>query len=280
MAAEYPGAIWAAIPGFGFPTGTHGQNKPGWIILHGTASGDGTAAEQVRFFQGNNQHGVHFVIGKDGQVVQMVALADAAYGNCCIDPPKHDAFWDEVLKTFSNLNCCTISIEHCKESANNSDILTSEQQAASFALVAWLCKHLNIPARPADVHGGITGHFSMNGINRANCPGWYPWNALWSFLGGAMVPQGPFVWPKVGTPGGPPSGTTFRQVINSFGLADADFLALNSWAQGYNLELAIADGTEVKLPGYAQPVPPDLASYQAYVDAVEKALLTFPKPPA
>lgn len=191
MSAEYPAAQWAPIPGFGFPMGSHGGNTPLFIILHGTASGDGTAQQQVAFFQGDNQHGVHFVIGKDGAVFQMVQLADAAYGNCCVDPaPAHAAFWDTILQRFSNLNTCTISIEHCKIAADNSDILTPAQQRASFALVAWLCKTLNIPARDADVNGGITGHFSMNGINRANCPGVYPWQQLWTYLsnGGLMVP--------------------------------------------------------------------------------------------
>ena len=191
MTAEYPGATWAPIPGFGFPMGAHGGNTPLFIILHGTASGDGTAQQQVAFFQGNNQHGVHFVIGKDGAVFQMVQLADAAYGNCCVDPaPAHAPFWDTILQRFPNLNCCTISIEHCKIAADNSDPLTPAQQDASFKLVAWLCKTLNIPARPADVSGGITGHFSLNGINRVNCPGTYPWQALWSYLTGGKGNNG------------------------------------------------------------------------------------------
>ncbi len=182
MSAEYPGASWVPIPGFGFPTGTHGQNKPRFIIVHATAGGDGTAMGQVNFFRNQSDHGVHFAIGRDGQVVQMVALADAAYGNCCIDEAKHDAFWDVVLREVNNLNLRTISIEHCKRSTDNSDTLTPAQQEASFKLIAWLCERLKIPARPADVNGGITGHYSLNGINRAHCPGPYPWAQLWAYL--------------------------------------------------------------------------------------------------
>jgi N-acetyl-anhydromuramyl-L-alanine amidase AmpD len=94
MSAEYPGASWAPIPGFGYdPRGSHGRegHAPKWIILHGTASGDGTAEQQARWFQGQRDHGVHFVIGKNGQVIQMVSLADAAYGNGILGA-KHDAF--------------------------------------------------------------------------------------------------------------------------------------------------------------------------------------------
>ncbi len=183
MTAEYPAASWYPTPGFGVPTGTHGQNKPRWIILHGTASGDGTAMQQARYFASTKQHGVHFVIGKDGTVIQMIALADAAYGNGIIQSP-HDSWWT------GNPNLCTISIEHCKTKPDNSDVLTPAQQDASFKLVAWLCKTLHIPARQADAQGGITGHFSIEGIDRKNCPGAYPWAALWKYLEGAMKPDG------------------------------------------------------------------------------------------
>ncbi len=257
MTAEYPDATFVPCPGFGFPNGSHGRlgHVVRWIILHGTASGDGTAEEQARFFSGTAQHGVHFVIGKDGKVMQLVALADAAYGNGILQQP-HDSWWTASV----NPNLVTVSIEHCKVKSDNSDVLTPEQQASSFKLVKWLCERFNIPGRKADASGGITGHFSIEGIDRKHCPGPYPWDALFAFLGGApvpqdggaMVPQGPFVFPTVGKE--IPSGTTFRQIIKGFGLTDADFTTINAWAKDYNLELPIKDGTEVKLPGYVVTV--------------------------
>lgn len=204
--AEYPEATWYPIPGFGFPQGTHGRSgfKSHWIIIHGTASGDGTALQQARFFAANGGHGVHFVIGKDGTVIQMVLLGDASYGNGIIQSP-HDAWWTSAV----NPNLTTVSIEHCKTHSDNSDPLTAAQQAASFRLVKWLCQKLNIPARKADGAGGITGHYSIEGIDRKYCPNTYPWEALWASLsapastatptstptpiqptGGPMVPAG------------------------------------------------------------------------------------------
>ncbi|HEY7127961.1 MAG TPA: N-acetylmuramoyl-L-alanine amidase [Ktedonobacterales bacterium] len=250
MSAEYPGATYVPCPGFGFPNGSRGRlgHVVRWIILHGTASGDGTAEEQARFFSRTAKHGVHFVIGKDGKVIQLVALADAAYGNGILQQP-HDSWWTASV----NPNLVTVSIEHCKVKHDNSDVLTPEQQAASFKLVKWLCEHFNIPGRKADASGGITGHFSIEGIDRKHCPGPYPWDALFDFLGGSMVPQGPFVFPTIGKE--IPTGTTFRQIITGFGLTDSDFTTINDWAKNYNLELPIQDGTEVKLPGYVVTAP-------------------------
>lgn len=197
MSAEYPGAGWVPCPGFGFPLGAHGRNgqTARWIILHGTASGDGTAQQQAQFFSGATDHGVHFVIGKDGAVIQLVALADAAYGNGGPTDQElavhaYDHLWDAEIASGVNLNLVTVSIEHCKTASDNSDVLTPAQQDASFKLVAWLCKTLNIPPRRADSNGGITGHFAINGIERIHCPGLYPWDALWNSLGGSTAGTG------------------------------------------------------------------------------------------
>lgn len=222
--AEYPEATWYPIPGFGFPQGTHGRSgfKSHWIILHGTASGDGTALQQARFFAANGGHGVHFVIGKDGTIIQMVLLGDAAYGNGIIQSP-HDSWWTSAV----NPNLTTVSIEHCKMHSDNSDPLTPAQQEASFRLVKWLCQKLGIPARKADGAGGITGHFSIEGIDRKYCPNTYPWEALWAYLGGTsaqpqppagpggvMVPSG---WHDNGTTLTAPNSVTvirgFREVV-------------------------------------------------------------------
>ncbi len=188
--AEYPAASWVTIPGFGYdPQGSHGRegHTPRWIVLHGTASGTPNAIDIARYFQGDPNNGTHFVIGRAGEVIQMVHLGDAAYGNGGptaeeLSEHKYAAFWQPTLNAGINFNFVTVSIEHCKITSDNSDQLTPAQQESSFKLVAWLCKTLNIPAWPADENGGITGHFSINGIERVDCPGSYPWDALWSYL--------------------------------------------------------------------------------------------------
>jgi hypothetical protein len=47
----------------------------------------------------------------------------------------------------------------------------------------------------ADDTTGITGHFSIDPVNRARCPGNFDWNALWNYLNGGnttmtQAPQG------------------------------------------------------------------------------------------
>jgi hypothetical protein len=43
--------------------------------------------------------------------------------------------------------------------------------------------------RLADATGGITGHFSIDPVNRSQCPGIYPWAALWAYLQPPAAPQ-------------------------------------------------------------------------------------------
>jgi len=163
---------------------------PKYIILHGTAGGTSAAAIGGYFqsTQGSdNPVSAHYVIGQDGMIVQCNKESDGAWGNGVITD-GHDPWWDGSV----NPNDITISIEHCKPSIDNSDALTPAQISASFTLIRHICQRHNIPMQPADATGGITGHYSMDPINRKNCPGAYPWNALWDFLkeGTMGVPQG------------------------------------------------------------------------------------------
>jgi N-acetyl-anhydromuramyl-L-alanine amidase AmpD len=169
---DEPGVLWV-------PTDHRwaGGNTPRYVIVHGTGSSLSETAQHVaQFFQTNDPPtSTHYVIGRDGAVVQCVAEADAAWGNGVISAGA-DVWWHD------NPNNYTISIEHVNDSANSTP-LTAEQQAASFALIGHICERHGIPKRPADASGGITGHYSIDPVNRAHCPGNYPWAALWAALG-------------------------------------------------------------------------------------------------
>src|SRR5579859_6738367 len=129
---DYSGALW--IPTEHFFDRRQGH-RARWIILHGTAGG-GDAINVGRYFQANQPPtSTHYVIGRDGQVVQCVRDMDGAWGNGPITE-GHDPWWDKAL----NPNLVTLSIEHCKLSADNREELTAAQEAASFALVAHLCR--------------------------------------------------------------------------------------------------------------------------------------------
>lgn len=157
-----------------------GGYKPLYVILHGTAGG--TSAQGIaNYFLSTVETGSpvssHYVIGTDGTVVQCVQETDGAWANGAITTGA-DSWWSSSV----NPNNLTISIEHCKVSSDNSDTLTSAQQAASFELIKDICGRWNIPMRAADASGGITGHYSIDPVNRSNCPGPYPWDELWNYV--------------------------------------------------------------------------------------------------
>lgn len=198
MTIGYAGAqqmiISAAYYTIGRPLG-----KPRWIFIHGTASGTGyTAQETARDFgspgwQANRHASTHYVIGYNGDIVQCVGEEHTAWGNGIISGPPgrapigggdphaaHDAWWDTTAKR--SVNEYSISIEHSKSQDNSSE-LSPEQEAASFKLINDICNRWGIPRHYGDASGGIIGHYSVDPINRSFCPGTYPWQRLFTYLG-------------------------------------------------------------------------------------------------
>jgi N-acetyl-anhydromuramyl-L-alanine amidase AmpD len=170
-------ALWVPNTNF-FPERNGFQ--PRYVIIHGTAGF--TSAKEVAYFfkaseTGPNPVSTHYILGLEGQLAQCVDERDAAWGNGYV-MEGHDPWWSLAL----NPNLITISIEHVKLSRDNSDELTPLQKAASFRLVKNICLRHSIPTRWADPLGGITGHFSMDPVNRSFCPGPYPWDELFSYL--------------------------------------------------------------------------------------------------
>jgi N-acetyl-anhydromuramyl-L-alanine amidase AmpD len=198
MSSDYGPAQWIPSPFYWPGRAGHAVR---WIILHGTAGGSSAQGVAAWFQDPRAQASTHYIIGPDGTVVQCVAEADSAWGNGIVqDGPGcnpayaagipegnrgHGRWWDGG----PNPNYGTISIEHVKGHVDNRDELTAAQQAASFALIAHLCARWQIPRRWADAAGGITGHFSIESVDRASCPGPYPWEALFAYLGGASMSQ-------------------------------------------------------------------------------------------
>lgn len=177
------GVLWVPSP-FHW-NGREGQ-EPHWLILHGTAGGTTAEAIAAWFQNPDAQASAHYIVGRDGTVVQCVRESDAPWANGIISGPPgtggdgvhHDSWWDSGI----NPNLVTISIEHVKPHIDNSDSLTEPQRASSFALIKHICQRTGILMRQANAQGGITGHYSMDPVNRSRCPGPYPWNDLWAYL--------------------------------------------------------------------------------------------------
>lgn len=210
------------------------QNTHEWLVLHKTASPGATSAQAIATFFANDPAAAstHYVVGQDGTIVQCVLEKDGAGGNCCLET-GHAAY----LPLGVNLNVRTVSIEHVDPASDNSTPLTEAQKAASFRLVRDICQRHNIPMRPGDSSGGIIGHRDIAPINRARCPGNYPWADLFSYLqgGGSMgVPAG---WKDDGQVLTAPNGVPVR-------LGFRDFVLNNTWSKD-NWPLGPEYGTDL-----------------------------------
>ncbi|HET7640648.1 MAG TPA: N-acetylmuramoyl-L-alanine amidase, partial [Ktedonobacteraceae bacterium] len=150
-----------------------GNYKPRYIILHGTA-GATTAEALGTYFRSttgtNNPVSSNYGIGMQGEVHEYVDSSRAAWANGALTS-GHDSFWSESI----NPNLITISIELCKSDINNMVDATEEQYTSVVELCKQLCQIYGIPAKKADLSGGITGHFSIDPVNRSMCPGIFDW---------------------------------------------------------------------------------------------------------
>lgn len=147
-------------------------NKDLSIVIHGTGSPVVPSAQEIALYFATNKDEVssHFVIDRTGKIVQCVSLLNGAAANCCLED-GHDTYWDKYAKKYTNLNLCTISIEHCND-ISNSLPPTPAQLQASIKLITYLSKKYNIPA------SRIKTHASIDPQSRKECPGNYPMNKV------------------------------------------------------------------------------------------------------
>jgi N-acetylmuramoyl-L-alanine amidase len=182
---DLPGAIWHPSPNLW--CGRDGSAVEG-IVLHGTAGGDGPSVAAM-LSDPAREASTHFVIGRDGAVFQLVRLRDSAWGNGIPDHPR----WPLVTERGGvNPNRYTVSIEHAKHSADNSDPLTDAQLVSSVALVRWLLSVLPelglaterfVERRDSGALRDIViGHCDIDSVNRAHCPGTWDWDAFVALL--------------------------------------------------------------------------------------------------
>src|SRR5581483_2487115 len=182
----YPNRSWGAF-----------TQKPRQIVIHGTATANATAQDIANNWANTDgDASAHIIINKDGSFVQGLSLRATAWANCCLtDNPNTGALWDRGLP-LGNQNYWSVAVEHCKYDPNyNSDVLTPEQQATSFALVKAICEYHGIPKQVVGIgdisQGGIIGHCNIDQLNRTYCPGPYPWQALSDYLQGGVAPMNP-----------------------------------------------------------------------------------------
>lgn len=121
------------------------------IVVHYVAN-PGTSASQNRNYfaslaqqKGDDKISAssHFIIGIDGEILQLIPLDEVAYANY---PRNND----------------TVSIECCHPDA--SGVFTKETEESLVRLTTWLCQELNLTEKHVIRHYDITGK---------NCPKFY-----------------------------------------------------------------------------------------------------------
>lgn len=143
MVAQYPQASWIpAAPGnYRTPRPPRSSNDIDLVVIHITDGGARLAEQTARWFANPNQHNLrgeeihvsaHYVVGRQGEVVQCVRHEDIA----------HHA---------GRANPRSVGIEHVVPRSEGG--LTDEQYGASVRLVSWLGDQLRIPLDSQHIKG-------------------------------------------------------------------------------------------------------------------------------
>lgn len=118
----------------------------------------------------NSKVSAHYLITRDGQIIQLVDEKDTAWHAGEVKKPN----W--LLYDGTNPNQYTIGIEH---EGFPQDGLTEAQYQATLKLHKELVKRHQIPIDKDH----IIGHYRINSVDRVNCPGpKFPWDRIFSDL--------------------------------------------------------------------------------------------------
>ena len=182
MPAEYPSASFVASPNHSSRNGVS-VNK---LVIHVTDGGPGLERCVARFCKPETKAAPHFVVGRGGEVVQLVALDRAAWHASGWNREsvgiEHIARTPGELKGWAKLSRETRrKLVECDEDADTEidpGLMPTEAQIeASAALVRWLCQRLGLPCDREHVRG----HYECPGTTHEDCGldeaagGIWPW---------------------------------------------------------------------------------------------------------
>ena len=180
--AEYPGAVWSPSPNHSSRKGATADK----IVIHITDGSPSLKNCVERFQRPETKSSPHFVVGRDGTVVQLVELDRAAWHargwNSESVGIEHIARTPGELKGWAKLSRETRRklVENEADADSETDpglAVTEEQIAASAALVRWLCQRLGLPCDREHVKG----HYECPGTTHEDCGldraagGIWPW---------------------------------------------------------------------------------------------------------
>jgi N-acetylmuramoyl-L-alanine amidase len=145
------------------------------IVLHGTA-GPLNASLAVLTDPRNDKPELavssNYLIDTNGDIYRLVSWWNGkrAYANGIINNPDEEIKWlMACIGTRVNPNMCTISIEHVAsaQAMRDHERMTDAQWSSSFGLVKTLLKDCGLEANKQTV----LGHYQIDSVNKAYCPG-------------------------------------------------------------------------------------------------------------
>lgn len=134
------------------------------------------------FFNPTNRASSHFGVGRDGSIVQYVAINKAAWTQGRIQAPTAPI----IKQVGGDPNKYAVSIEHEGYAGNGLDGNLTEEQ---FIATCWLHKHIQTAVEtiygvriPLNSHQ-VLGHYQIDSIGKPSCPGRaFPWGRLYAEL--------------------------------------------------------------------------------------------------
>lgn len=154
--------------------------------MHIAQGGYDAAVSWLTDAQANPNSSAHFVIAKDGRISQLVSIKDGAWANglawVADATQPNGGYWNnprgvKVAPSWKDIisgvnpNLYTISVEH---EGFYQDQWTQEMYDANNKLLAWIAAQLGqTPAAPFQfvAHRSLIGHYEIDPVDRANCPG-------------------------------------------------------------------------------------------------------------
>ena len=117
----------------------------------------------------NSQSSYHYLVCKNGDIIQFVRDEDTAWSQGIVNKPTAKIYFDNGR---INPNWYLISISH---EVTSTEALTEEQYQSSLWLHNELINKYNIPI----TREFIIGHFELDSVNRVNDPQRnFPWDRL------------------------------------------------------------------------------------------------------
>ncbi|HEY9857191.1 MAG TPA: N-acetylmuramoyl-L-alanine amidase [Stenomitos sp.] len=247
-----------------------GSNDISSIVLHHTASG-GTAQDTGRYFQNSaSQVSSHYIVGKDGTIVQSV--------------PDGKRAWHAGVSSFQgrgDVNDFSLGIEIVNK-GDGKDPYTASQYNALINLVAWMCQTYHIPVSRITSHKDVA---LPKGRKNDPSPN-FDWDrvrkGVEAKLNGSSAPA-PAPTPAPSAPKGDSWVYTVRSGDNLSKIAKEQLGDANRWREIYDLNRDKISNPNLIYPGQTLKMPARSTSKPAPKPTVPPAPtppVSQPKPPA